>query len=162
ASFGAGFLVAAHLAVLTLVVTELHSAVLTTPTPPPGLDRAEFQQFVLQYAQALGHAENTLRMTTTLAWAAYATLLVGIGFGARARAHRYLGLSLFAATLGKLALYDIWNLPRVFQMMVLLAVGALLLGASFLYARFGRRLVALLRDGSVDKAAAILLITLAA
>jgi hypothetical protein len=47
-------------------------------------------------------------------------------------------------------------------MMVLLAVGALLLGASFLYARFGRRLVALIRDGSVDKAAVILFITLAA
>ena len=158
----AAFLVTAHLGVLTLAVTELHNAVVTTPTPPPGLDRAEFQAFVVQYAQALGHAENTLRMTTTLCWAVYAAALVAIGFGARERVHRYLGLSLFAATLGKLALYDIWNLPRVFQMMVLLAVGALLLGASFLYARFGRRLVALIRDGSVDKAAAILLVTLAA
>ena len=64
--------------------------------------------------------------------------------------------------MGKLALYDVWNLPRVYQMMVLLAVGALLLGASFLYARFGRRLVALLRDGSVDKAALVLGLTLAA
>ena len=157
----AAFLVAAHLCVLTLVVTELHNAVVATPTPPPGLDRAEFQAFVVHYAQALGHAENTLRMTTTLSWAAYAALLVAIGFGARERVHRYLGLSLFAATLGKLALYDIWNLPRVYQMMVLLAVGALLLGASFLYARFGRRLVALFRDGSVDKAAVILFVVLA-
>jgi hypothetical protein len=161
-SFGsAAFLVAAHLCVLLLVVTELHNAVVATPTPPPGLDRAEFQAFVVQYAQALGHAENTLRMTTTLSWAVYAALLVAIGFGARERVHRYLGLSLFAATLGKLALYDIWNLPRVYQMMVLLAVGALLLCASFLYARFGRRLVALLRDGNVDKAAVILFVVLA-
>ncbi|MCU1278310.1 MAG: hypothetical protein JWM53_1856, partial [bacterium] len=161
--FGSGaFLVAAHLCVLTLVITEVHNAILRTPTPPSGLDRGEFEAFRVQYAQAIGSVENTLRMTTTVCWALYAAILVGVGFTARERLHRYLGLSLFAATLGKLALYDIWNLPRVYQMMVLLAVGALLLGASFLYARFGRRLVALIRDGGVDKAVVLLLITLAA
>jgi uncharacterized membrane protein len=46
----------------------------------------------------------------------------------------------------KLALVDIWSLQRVHQMLVLLGVGALLVAAGFFYARFGRRLVALLRD----------------
>jgi len=39
----------------------------------------------------------------------------------------------------------VWNLARVYQITVLVAVGALLLGASFLYARFGSRLIHLLR-----------------
>src|SRR5262249_47880584 len=65
----------------------------------------------------------------------------------RDRTHRYLGLGLFAPTLLKLALWDVWQLPRAYQILVLIAVGALLLGASFLYARFGRRIVAMLRDG---------------
>ena len=80
--------------------------------------------------------------------------------------HRYLGLSLFAATLGKLALYDIWNLPRVaIQMMsVLLAVRRTAARRVVpLRARAGRRLQsALIRDGNVDKAAVILFLTLAA
>ncbi|MDB4965512.1 MAG: uncharacterized protein JWN44_1201 [Myxococcales bacterium] len=151
----AAFLVVAHALLVTVCVFEVQSALLTTPTLPRGLDEAEFSAFTAEFAGALAAAGQTLRMTTTLVFAVYASLLVAVGFFARDRVHRYLGLALFALTLGKLALYDIWTLPRVFQMLVLLAVGALLLGASFLYARFGKRLVALIRDGNVEKVAVV-------
>jgi hypothetical protein len=84
---------------------------------------------------------------STLAWAALATALVGAGFARRSRLVRSLGLGLFAATVAKLALWDVWTLPRAWQVGVLLAVGALLLAASYLYARHGARLVELLREG---------------
>jgi len=84
---------------------------------------------------------------STLAWAAFATGLVGAGFARRSRLVRSLGLCLFAATMAKLALWDVWTLPRGYRIGVLVGVGALLLAASYLYARHGARLVDLLRHG---------------
>jgi hypothetical protein len=152
-----------HALLLGLFVSETHNAVLHTPPLVKGMDPAELSQFMDAFDQALSAAEQQLRMMTTLVMGAYATLLVAIGFGLRERMHRYLGLGLFAVTLVKLSLYDIWKLPRVYQMLVFLAVGALLLGASFLYARFGKRLITLIRDGSVNsvKAALILMALMA-
>src|SRR6185436_15012957 len=80
---------------------------------------------------------NRLSMVTTLVMGVYAALLISIGFGAREPGHRYLGLGLFAVTLAKLIAFDVWQLERVHQILILVGVGALLLGASFLYARFG-------------------------
>ena len=46
-----------------------------------------------------------------------------------------MGLIMFLGTIGKLVLWDVWNLPRIYQVVVLTVVGILLLGAGFLYAR---------------------------
>ena len=83
----------------------------------------------------------------TLAWAFFATLLVVAGFGGRSSLVRSLGLGLFTATLVKLALWDIWTLPRAYKVPVFLAVGVLLLAASYLYARRGGKLRELWREG---------------
>ena len=76
---------------------------------------------------------------STLFWAGLATLLVGAGFARQSRLTRSLGLGLFAATVLKVALWDLWTLGRTWQVSVLLAVGALLLLASYFYARRGGR-----------------------
>jgi hypothetical protein len=86
-------------------------------------------------------------MLATLVLGVYAVALLAGGFAARSALHRYLGLGLFGVTLAKLALADVWTLQRAYQTVVFLGVGALLVAAGFLYARFGRRLLALLRDG---------------
>ncbi len=83
----------------------------------------------------------------TLAWALFATLLVVSGFARGSSLVRSLGLGLFAATLVKLALWDVWTLPRAYQVPVFLAVGALLLAASYLYARRGGKLRELWNKG---------------
>jgi len=83
----------------------------------------------------------------TLAWALLATLLVVAGFAGRSSLVRSLGLGLFAATLAKLALWDVWTLPRAYQVPVFLAVGALLLAASYLYARRGGKLREIWKEG---------------
>ncbi len=76
---------------------------------------------------------------STLAWAGLATALVGAGFVRQSRLTRSLGLGLFAATVLKVALWDLWTLGRTWQVSVLLGVGALLLVASYFYARRGGR-----------------------
>jgi hypothetical protein len=86
-------------------------------------------------------------VTFTLVFGGYAAALLAIGFVARDRLHRYLGLGLFGLALCKLGIVDVWTLRRLHQVLALLGLGALLVAAGFLYARFGRRLLALLRDG---------------
>jgi hypothetical protein len=86
----------------------------------------------------------------TLAWALLATALVAAGFASGISLVRSLGLGLFAATLGKLALWDVWTLPRGYQVPVFLAVGVLLLAASYLYARRGGRLRELWKENEAS------------
>jgi len=146
-----------HWMLLALTVTEVHRLVQRIPTPPTGrVDNAEFSAFLSLYAQAQVHQRQELAMWTTLVFGLYAATLLGVGFGIKDRLHRYLGLGLFSLTLLKLGLWDVWKLERIFQVMVLLGVGGLLLGSGFLYARFGKRLLAVLRDGAV-KAGVVLL-----
>ncbi len=76
---------------------------------------------------------------STLAWAGFATALVAAGFARSSRLVRSLGLGLFAATVLKVALLDLWTLGRAWQVSVLVGVGALLLVASYFYARRGGR-----------------------
>ena len=151
-----GALVLGHGLGLGLVASEFHALALAAPRPSVpigvgvGLDADELRVFRESFdAALLAHADRAAMMVT-LVMALYAAALVAIGFSRRDRAHRYLGLGLFGVTLGKLVLWDVWHLQRVYQMLVLVGVGALLLGASYLYARLGRRLVRLLRDGGVE------------
>jgi uncharacterized membrane protein len=138
-----------HLLFLFVAVTEaMNLALHTPPAPPSTLGAQDLSLFLTLLNGAIASQEQTLSMVATLTLALYAALLVVLGFTLRDKLHRYLGLGLFAATLGKLLLWDVWHLSRLYQTLVLLALGALLLGASFLYARFGKRLVSLIRDGA--------------
>jgi uncharacterized membrane protein len=147
---------AGHLVLLGLVVLEVRAAAVTLPALPEITNRAAMNAWGSARAHALWGAAGRLDMWTTLVLGVYAALLVGIGFAARERVHRWLGLGLFAVTLGKLALHDVWRMERPYQIAVFLAIGALLLGASFLYARYGRGLVEILRGGGTGAALAAL------
>ncbi len=156
---GAATLAAVGHALLLLYVTlEVHGLALKTPVPPAGLHADEFRLFAARFGNAVASQQGKLTMLTTLVFALYAAVLVAIGFGARSRVHRYLGLGLFAITLGKLVIWDIWKLPRIDQMAILLGLGVALLGSSYLYARLGKRLTKLLRDGSIGPALMVLII----
>ncbi|MFH1176875.1 MAG: DUF2339 domain-containing protein, partial [Acidobacteriota bacterium] len=154
----ASFATLAHALLLGLVVSEVRLLVTVYPALPiGGLPEDEFQAFMAKVGQALEAQRNRLAVSTTLAMGGYGGLLLALGFALRSVLHRWLGLIVLGATLAKLALWDIWKLPRLLQVVVLVGVGALLLGAGFLYARFGRRILGFLRDG-----AAALLLGLAA
>src|SRR5581483_10339784 len=150
-----GLFLVGHALLLGLFIEEGLNLALKTPAPPLHAAADEFAAFVQLFAQSLVDQMQTLSMLTTSLMALYAAGMVAYGFGRKDRLHRYLGLGLFAVTLLKLALWDVWRLQRVYQILVLVAVGALLLGASFLYARFGKRLVTLVRDGGIGPTLAL-------
>lgn len=144
AALGAGYAL-----LITTVVLEVRSAITALPAAPPApLDAAEFAELTVQHRAALEGQQGSLAMATTLVLALAAIALLTAGFAARDAFHRYAGLSLFAVTIAKLVAWDVWHVERIYQIALFTGVGALLVGGGFLYARFGRRLVTLLRAGS--------------
>lgn len=135
-------LVFGHAALLLWVVLETRGMAFRVPSLDARSPEAPYLWEEAVTAQAGG-----VGLATTLAIGTYAAVVVALGFGRRSALHRYLGLALFALALGKLGTHDIWDLPRVFQIGALVGTGVLLLSASFLYARFGKRLVALFKTG---------------
>jgi uncharacterized membrane protein len=149
---------AAHGCLLTLLVTEAQGLALSIPAPPPAGDALAFEHFRRTFGVEVWAQAGKLDMVATLILGLCAALLVGVGFLAREVFHRWLGLALFAATLGKLLLHDVWRLARLYQVLVFLAVGALMLAAAFLYARYGRRILGMLKEApSRGPGAALLL-----
>ncbi|WP_437978012.1 DUF2339 domain-containing protein [Sorangium sp. So ce295] len=143
-ALGAGYAL-----LITTVVLEVRSAIAALPAAPPApLDAAEFAELTVQHRAALEGQQGSLAMATTLVLALAAIALLTAGFAARDAFHRYAGLSLFAVTIAKLVAWDVWHVERIYQIALFTGVGALLVGGGFLYARFGRRLVTLLRAGS--------------
>lgn len=148
-----------YVLLLALVISEVRLLVTSLPAfPGPGLDAQEFAAFMSRVDTARAAQAARRGVSVTLALGVFGTLLLGAGFASRNAVHRWLGLVVLAFTVGKLGLWDVWDLPRIYQVLVLVAVGALLLGAGFLYARFGNRLLGLLRNGS----AALLVLAAAA
>ncbi|WP_441287209.1 DUF2339 domain-containing protein [Sorangium sp. KYC3313] len=144
AALGAGYAL-----LITTVVLEVRSAITALPAAPPApLDAAEFAELTVQHRAVLEGQQGSLAMATTLVLALAAIALLTAGFAARDAFHRYAGLSLFAVTIAKLVTWDVWHVERIYQIALFTGVGALLVGGGFLYARFGRRLVTLLRAGS--------------
>ena len=71
----------------------------------------------------------------SVAWAAYAASLVAIGFARRAAELRWAGIVVFGITLVKVFLHDMRDLDAVYRIGSFLALGTLLVAASFLYQR---------------------------
>ncbi|WP_155798188.1 DUF2339 domain-containing protein, partial [Sorangium cellulosum] len=156
AALGSGYAL-----LITTAVIEVRSAITELPPAPPvPLDEAEFVELAVQHRAALEAQQGSLAMATTLVLALAAIALLTAGFAARDAFHRYAGLALFAVTIAKLVTWDVWHVERIYQIALFTGVGALLVGGGFLYARFGRRLVTLLRAG--PRGAAGLLALLAA
>lgn len=70
------------------------------------------------------------------AWALQAMALVALGFIRRDRALRYLGICLFAVTVGKVTLIDMSTLEKVYRIVSFISSGLLLLLAGYCYNRF--------------------------
>jgi uncharacterized membrane protein len=80
-------------------------------------------------------AELAQQVALSIAWALYGVGLVAAGFRRDYAPARYLAIALFALTLLKVVTKDIAELDRVYQMLSVLVVGALLVAASYLYQR---------------------------
>ena len=80
-------------------------------------------------------AELGQQVALSVAWALYAVGLVAAGFRRAYAPARYLAIALFGLTIVKVMTKDIAELDRVYQMLSVLALGALLVVASYLYQR---------------------------
>ena len=80
-------------------------------------------------------AELAQQVALSVAWAVYAVALVATGFRRNYAPARYLAIALFGLTIVKVVTKDIAELDRVYQMLSVLAVGVLLVMASYLYQR---------------------------
>lgn len=80
------------------------------------------------------------RMAVSIVWAVYSITLLGIGFFTRIRGWRLAGLALFGATCVKLVLFDLRHLDPLHRILAFMAVGLLLMAASYLYHKLERRL----------------------
>jgi uncharacterized membrane protein len=84
---------------------------------------------------AISTADLARQLTLSVAWALYAVALVAIGIWRNYRPVRYLAILVFAVTIAKVFLIDIATLDRVYKMLSVMALGVLLLIASYLYQR---------------------------
>lgn len=125
-----------YILIIIFAVTEVKNWLIDLPIPPDVLlDGEEFDAFWETVQSARREQRSKLSMATTITLASIAMTLLGAGFTAKSGFHRYLGLFLFLATIGKLVAWDVWQFPRVYQIVVLTIVGGLLVACGFLYAR---------------------------
>lgn len=78
------------------------------------------------------------QVTLSVTWALYAVALIAAGMRRQYAPARYLGIALLGITIVKVLANDIAGLDRLYRMMSVLAVGILLLLASYLYQRRAR------------------------
>ena len=157
----AAFATSGHALLLTLGVLEAYEFLVHWPPLPVALGQyAGSGAYSAAVAAAVQAQAGQFSVVASILSGVYALLLLGVGFVFRERLHRYLGLGLFTLTLSKLGLWDIWTLPRAYQIWTLVSVGTLLLVGSYLYANRKRLPTAILNGGGGAAAVAFGLLAL--
>jgi hypothetical protein len=154
---GAGFAGLGYTLLIALAITEATGLVTRLPAIPAGLAPEAFRVALAEASRAVAEQAARRAAAATLTLGLAGAALLAAGFAAKSLFHRWAGLLVLAVAIAKLGLWDIWSLPTALRVVVLLGLGALLLTVGFLYARFGRRLIGLLKVGG-----GLLLVTLAA
>ena len=79
--------------------------------------------------------------TTSVAWALYALVLLGIGVRSRSGSLRWLSLGILVLTLGKVFLHDLGELKDLYRVASLVGLALSLITVSLIYQRFVFRTV---------------------
>ncbi len=79
--------------------------------------------------------ENVISELDSVLFAIYGIAALSYGILRQSQPDRVIGLVLLAIVIGKLYVWDIWSLGRFYRITAFLALGALLLVASFVYSR---------------------------
>lgn len=82
---------------------------------------------------------NQKNTVISILWSVYSVLLIAVGFGARVRMARVLGLAFFFVTALKVFI-DIWSLGEIYRIVASIVFGAIALLASFMYVRYSKRI----------------------
>jgi uncharacterized membrane protein len=79
---------------------------------------------------------SLLSETDSVFLAIYAVVMIAVGILRSTALERIIGLVLIAIVIAKLYLYDVWLLTRFYRISAFVALGVLLLAASYIYSRF--------------------------
>lgn len=72
----------------------------------------------------------------TMTWAGFAVLVFAAGMLLRERWHRWLGLGVLAAAVGRVVLVDVWKQETIYRVLTFMALGVALLVVGFIYNKF--------------------------
>lgn len=77
----------------------------------------------------------SLDFSVSLAWVAFALFLLLVGLTQNLKGFRYMSLILFGLTICKVIFFDLSGLNMILRMLILIMVGSILVGVSFIYQR---------------------------
>jgi uncharacterized membrane protein len=86
-----------------------------------------------QYGPGLLNWKFKAHMSLSLLWAAYAAVLLIVGFNRRIAPLRYMALGLFGILLAKIFLFDMSEVKSIYRITAFLATGLTLVGVSYIY-----------------------------
>jgi uncharacterized membrane protein len=121
----AALVVAANVLTLLLVTAEVTAAC-----------RMQQWQSASHAGDAAAGLEFARQAALSAAWAAYGLVLVAVGIRWRYAPVRYLAIAILAVVIGKVFLIDLARLDRLYRVLSVIALGLVLLAASYLYQRF--------------------------
>ena len=82
----------------------------------------------------------TSGFSMTMLWAGFAVLVFAAGMILRERFHRWLGLGVLAAAVGRVVLVDVWKQETIFRVLTFMALGVALLVVGFIYNKFQEKI----------------------
>ena len=72
----------------------------------------------------------------TMTWAGFAVLVFAAGMILRERFHRWFGLGVLAASVGRVVLVDVWKQETIYRVLTFMALGVALLVIGFIYNKY--------------------------
>jgi uncharacterized membrane protein len=72
----------------------------------------------------------------TMSWAGFALVVFALGMFLRERFHRWFGLGVLAAAVGRVVLVDVWKQETIFRVLTFMTLGVALLVIGFVYNKY--------------------------
>ena len=79
---------------------------------------------------------TTSGLFLTMSWAGFAVVVFAAGMFLRERCHRWLGLGVLAAAVGRVVLVDVWKQETIYRVLTFMALGVALLVIGFIYNKY--------------------------
>jgi uncharacterized membrane protein len=76
----------------------------------------------------------------TAGWSVLALVLFAAGIALRERIYRWLGLGILACALGRVVVFDVWQLEMIYRVLSFMALGIVLLVLGFIYNRYQEKI----------------------
>ena len=128
----AGALIAANMVTLAVLTAEINAFWQIRGTSPESSDAV----------RDAANAELARHVTLSVSWAVYAAALTGVGILRRYPPIRYVAIAVFGMTIFKVFTVDLSQLDRIYRIISTVALGVLLVGASYLYQRYRTQIAA--------------------